>query len=236
MHQVGGLDHEVLHTVGHSAVHGLLHVVDLLAVTGLHMVDDDLGGEGTADRPIRVSFLQSILDALDVGHAAVVEGGAEGDHQQLIVADVILVAAVVLGGIAGVAAKVIGVGLFALDQLLLCVGQSVPSGLGGSALLVGVVVALLHIDGVDQIGNVLCSQFICLLTGNFAGCGGRACHAGSSGAGCRPAAAGEHTGAEGEGGQSGRRLVDRTFSHVLCSFPVLDTFVRTGQKGTGKRT
>ena len=77
VHQMGGLDDQVLDTVGNSAVESLLHVVDLLAVTGLDMVDDDLGGEGAADGPIRVSGLQSILDALDVGRAAAVERGAE---------------------------------------------------------------------------------------------------------------------------------------------------------------
>ena len=55
-------------------------------------------------RPIRVCGLQSILDALDVLHAAVVEGGAEGDHQQLVVANVVLIAGIVLGSIAGVTA------------------------------------------------------------------------------------------------------------------------------------
>ena len=96
MHQVGGLDDQILHAVGHSAVQSLLHVVDLLAVAGLNMVDDDLCGEGAADRPIGISGLQRILDALDILHPAVVEGGTEGDHQQLILADVVLIAAVVL--------------------------------------------------------------------------------------------------------------------------------------------
>lgn len=92
VHQVGGLDDQILHAVGHSAVHGLLHVVDLLTVAGLDMVDDDLSGEGAADRPVRISCLQSILDALDVGGAAGVEGGAEADDQQLVLADVVRVA------------------------------------------------------------------------------------------------------------------------------------------------
>ena len=72
------------------------------------MVDDDLCGEGTADRPVGICGLDGVLDALDVRCAAVVEGGAEADDQDLVVADVVLIAGVVLGGIAGVAAKVIG--------------------------------------------------------------------------------------------------------------------------------
>ena len=168
VHQVGGLDDHVLHAVGHSAVQSLLHVVDLLAVAGLNMVDDDLCGEGAADRPIGISGLQRILDALDILHSAVVEGGAEGDHQQLILADVVLIAAVVLGSIAGVATKVVGVSLFALNQLLLGIGQGIPCGLGGLTLGIGVIGALLHIDGIDQVCNVLCGQFVSLLAGNLA--------------------------------------------------------------------
>ena len=214
MHQVGGLDDQILHAVGHSAVHGLLHVVDLLAVAGLDMVDDDLSGESAADKPVRIGCLQSILNALDVGGAASVEGGAEADDQQLVLADVVRVAGVILGGIAGVAAKVVGVGLFAFHQLLLGVGQGVPGGLGGSALGVRVIGALLHVDGIDQVCDILCGQFIGLLARNFAAGSGRACRAGGSGGTCGPAAAGQNTGAECQGGQGGRRLVEGAFSHV----------------------
>ena len=131
VHQVRRLDDQIPDAVGNGAVQSLLHVVDLLAVAGLDVVDDDLRGEGAADAPIRVGGLQGVLDALDVGGAAAVEGGAEADDQQLIFTDVVGVARVVLAGVAGVAAKVIGVCVLALDQLLLGVGQGVPSGLGG---------------------------------------------------------------------------------------------------------
>ena len=66
MHQVGGLDDQILHAVGNSALQSLLHVVDLLAVTGLNMVDNDLCGEGAADRPVGICGLDGVLDALDV--------------------------------------------------------------------------------------------------------------------------------------------------------------------------
>ena len=217
---MGGLHDQVLHAVGHSAVQSLLHVVDLLAVAGLHMVDDDLCGEGTADRPVRVSFLQSILDALDVGHAAVVEGGAEGNHQQLVLADAVLVAGVILGSVAGVTAEVVGVGVLAFHHFLLLVGQGVPCSLCGLALGVGVIVALLYINGVDQVSHILCSHFVCLLAAHFAGCS-RVCGAGAgSSAGCCAAAAGEHTGAQGQSGHSCSQLFGLEFSHE-CLFPFL---------------
>ena len=213
MHQVGGLDDQVLHTVCHSAVHGLLHVVDLFAVTSLHMVDDDLCGEGAAHAPVRVCGLQSILDALDVLHAAVVEGGAEGDHQQLVVADVVLIAGIVLGSIAGVTAKVVRVGVLAFHQFLLGVGQSIPCSLGGFALSVGVIIALLHIDGIDQVCHILCCHFVSLLAARFAGSGrrsGAGCSAGSS-----TAAAGEHAGAQGQSRNGCSQLLGFDLSHCL---------------------
>ena len=153
VHQVGGLDDQGLDAVGDGAIHGLLHVVDLLAVPGLDVVDDDLGGEGAADGPLGISGGDRVLDALDVLHAAAIEAGAEGDHQDLLLADAVGVAGIVQAGVAGVAAEVIGIGLFTFHQFLLCVGQGVPGGLRGGALGVGVLVALLDIDGVDQRGH-----------------------------------------------------------------------------------
>ena len=69
---------------------------------------------------------------------------------------------------------------------------------------------------IDQVCNVLCGQFVSLLAGNLAA-GSRSCRAGSSGAACGTAAAGQYTGAEGQSGQSGRCFVDGAFSH-FCSF------------------
>ena len=132
MHQVRRLDNQILDTVGNGTLKRLVHVVDLLAVAGLNVVDDDLRGEGAADAPIRVGGLQGVLDALDVSGAAAVEGGAEADDQQLIFADVVGIARVVLAGVAGVAAKVVGVCVLTLDQLLLGVGQGIPGSLAAS--------------------------------------------------------------------------------------------------------
>ena len=162
MHQVRRLDNQILDAVGNGTLKRLVHVVDLLAVAGLNVVDDDLRGEGAADAPIRVGGLQGVLDALDVSGAAAVEGGAEADDQQLILADVVGIARVVLAGVAGVAAKVVGVCVLTLDQLLLGVGQGIPGSLSGLALGIGVGAALLHVDGVDQIGAVLGGHFVCI--------------------------------------------------------------------------
>ena len=154
VHQVGGLHNQSLHTVGNRTVHSLFHVIDLLAVTGLDVVDDDLCGEGAADGPVGESLGQSILNALDVFHTAVVEGSTEGDDQQLLLADLVLIPGIIQRSIAGIAAEVLGAGLFALDQLLLSIGQGVPGSLGGLALGVCLVVAGLDIDGVEALDLV----------------------------------------------------------------------------------
>ena len=201
-------------TDANNAVAAANQVIADARITGGNTTTLDPNQPATSS--LRGSGLQRILDALDILHSAVVEGGAEGDHQQLILADVVLIAAVVLGSIAGVAAKVVRVSLFALDQLLLGIGQGIPCGLGGLTLGIGVIGALLHIDGIDQVCNVLCGQFVSLLAGNLAA-GSRSCRAGSSGAACGTAAAGQYTGAQSQSGQSGRCFVDGAFSH-FCSF------------------
>ena len=131
------------------------------------MVDDDLRGEGAADGPVGERGLQGVLDALDVGNTAVVVGRAEGDDQQLVLADLVLIARIVHGSVAGIEAEVIGAGLVAFDELLLRVGQGVPCGLGGFALGVGLVGAGLDIDGVDQSGDLIGSCLIQLFLGRL---------------------------------------------------------------------
>ena len=142
MHQVRRLDNEVLDAVGDGTIERLGHVVDLLAVTGLHVVDDDLRGEGAADRPVGECGLQGVFDALDVGNTAVIVGRAEGDNEQLVLADLILIARIVERSVA-------------FDELLLRIGQGVPGGLGRFALGVGLIGAGLDIDRVDQGGDIV---------------------------------------------------------------------------------
>ena len=155
MHQVRRLDNEILHAIGNCTVERLIHVVDLLAIAGLHVVDDDLRGEGAADGPVGIRGLQGVFDALDVGNTAVIVGRAEGDNEQLVLADLILIARIVERSVAGIEAEVIGAGLVAFDELLLRIGQGVPGGLGRFALGVGLIGAGLDIDRVDQGGDIV---------------------------------------------------------------------------------
>ena len=162
MHQVGRLDDECLDAVLDGSFQGLLDVVDLLAVTRLNMVDDDLSGESSAYGPVRIRLGKSVFDALDVGGAAVVEGSTEGYYQELLLADAVLVERIVLACVAGVASEVIRICLFAFNKLFLLVGEGVPCGLCGCALLVGLFVPFLNVDGVDELGNIVCCFLVLL--------------------------------------------------------------------------
>ena len=46
--------------------------------------------EGSSYGPVRISFLQCILDALDILCTAVIEGSTEADYKQLVFSDLIL--------------------------------------------------------------------------------------------------------------------------------------------------
>ena len=85
------LNDEILDAVCNCAVERLGHVVDLLAVTLVYMVDDDLASEAAADRVVRERGLHRGLDRADGLAAAVVVAGAEADDQQLVFADFVLI-------------------------------------------------------------------------------------------------------------------------------------------------
>ena len=179
VHEVGRLYDEVLDAVGDGALKSLLHVVYKLAVAGLDVVDDDLRGEGAAHGPVGERGLQGLLDTADIGGAAVVERSAEADDEQFVLADAVGVEGIVLRGVAGVSAEVIGIGFLTLDELLLSVGQRVPGGLGGGALRVGLVRSLLDVDRVYESGDGV-GGFLIGVAGRLR-LGGRLC----SGSHCR---------------------------------------------------
>ena len=81
VHQVGRLDDEGLDAVCHSAVEGLLNVVDGQVVSLFELVDDDLARERAADVILRVCFRDGIFDSADGLVAAVVVARAKADDQ-----------------------------------------------------------------------------------------------------------------------------------------------------------
>ena len=160
VHQVGRLDNQLFNSVLHGALQCLIHIVDALAVTSLNVVDNDLCGKCTADCPIRECILDGILDTLDIFHTAVVEGSTKADYQDLLVANLILIARIVQARVAGITTKIIWICVLAFYQLLLLVSQGIPCLFGCLALLIRVIGALLYIDVIDQLCHLICRFLI----------------------------------------------------------------------------
>ena len=81
----------------------------------------NFGGGHHITRPgYRLATLEQCITAVSYTHLDVYK---RQDHQQLVVANVVLIAGIVLGSIAGVTAKVVGVGILTFHQFLLGVGQ-----------------------------------------------------------------------------------------------------------------
>ena len=166
--QGGLITHEEILARGEEALSGMGTLTDSVlhsaavqflkteyAVAGLNVVDDDLSRESAADGPVRIGLLQGVLDALDIVDAAVVVGRAEGNDQKLVLADLVLIAGIILGRIARVKTEILGARFLTLDHGLLLVGQRVPGSLGGLALRVGLIGALLNVDRVDERGDIV---------------------------------------------------------------------------------
>ena len=160
VHQVRRLNDEILHAVCLRARQCLVDIVDDFLIAGLHMVDDDLGRKRPAHGPVRIGLLNGLLDPADILCAAVVEGGAEAHHQDLVLADLIRVQRIVQGGVACVAAEIIGIRLFSFHHLLLGISQRVPRIARRFDVRVGRLGALLYIDRIDQCCTLGCKLFI----------------------------------------------------------------------------
>ena len=160
IHQMGRLNHQILNTIFYRTVKRLLDVIDLFSVTSLHMIDNDLGGKGSSDRPVRIGFLQSVLNALDISNTAVIKRGSEADYEQFIFADFITVAGIIFRSIASIPSKIVRICKFAGNQFLLGIRQCIPGSFCGLTLFIRVFVSFLHIDCVNQLGHLISSSLI----------------------------------------------------------------------------
>ena len=161
MHQVCRLDYQVLYSVVCGSLKGLLNVVDLLAVTRVDVVDDDLSCECSSDRPVRICFLKGFLDSADIFSAAVIEGCSEAYNEELVFAYVILIKRIILGCIACISSEVVRACFFTFNLCLLLVCQRIPGCLCGLALSISLICVVLNIDGIDQscaFCNRICSS------------------------------------------------------------------------------
>ena len=117
-HQMGGLYDKSLYAIVNGPFQGFLYVVDLLAVSSLDMIDDDLGGKGAPYRPVREGFLDGRLDAADGFASGIIVAGAKADDQDLFFTDLILIQRIVQRGVT--CRVVLLVILFLLCSIFLC--------------------------------------------------------------------------------------------------------------------
>ena len=80
-HDVRRLHDDLPHAVGDEALHGLVDVVDRGSVAGGELVDDGLGSERLAHRPLRIGCGNVRRDGIDGKGAGLVVAGAEAHHQ-----------------------------------------------------------------------------------------------------------------------------------------------------------
>ena len=166
-----GLDDQLLHAVCRCALERLLHVVDLLTISGLHVINDDLGGKGPSHRPVGVRFPKCLLDPADVRRAAVIERCSETHDQKFLLTDLIAIKRVVLRRSPCICAKIVRIREFSLNKRFLLVRKGVPGRLGFLAHLISLFGPLLHIDRVDLIGSCFCRLQV-LFAGRLCGCSG----------------------------------------------------------------
>ena len=169
------LYNEVLNAVVYSSLECLINVVDLLSVTCIYVVDDDLCCESSSYRPVRVSFLQSLLDSADVLCTALVEGCTKAYNEKFVLADLILVQRIILRCITCVSSEVIRISELALYLFLLLISQSIPCLLGSFALSISIICILLYVDGIDQ-SSAFCSRVIRLCLLSFTASASACCH------------------------------------------------------------
>ena len=86
VHDVGGLDDDLLEPLGGQLVHGLGDVVDAGPVALLDLSDDHAAGPGAPDLPVGEFVRDLLLDGVDRLLAGLVEAGTEAGHQDGLLA------------------------------------------------------------------------------------------------------------------------------------------------------
>ena len=155
MHQMCRLNNKILNALLYCTVKSLLHVVDILTISCLNMVDDDLCCKCSSYRPVRISFCKGIFDSLDILSTAVIEGSTKAYNKKLVLTNLILVTRIILGSISCITSEVIRISILAFYQLFLCVCQGIPCFFSCLAVLICCICSLLNVDLVDQICYII---------------------------------------------------------------------------------
>ena len=160
VHEVGGLNDEILHPVRLGTGQGLIHIVNLFPVPGIDMIDDNLGRKSPSYGISGISCSQGLFHPTDIFHPAVVEGSAEGNGQKLVLSDSVLIQRVIHGSISCIPPEIVGVRILSGNQGLLGIRQGIPGGLRFFTLLHCIIIGFLHIDGIDQGRHLVRSRLV----------------------------------------------------------------------------
>ena len=155
---MGRLYYQILYAVIRRTLQSLVHVVNVFAVSGLYMVNNNLCRKCSSYRPVGICLLNGVFNSLDIRRTAVIKGSAEADYQNFIFSDIILIAGIILGSIAGISAKVIRICILPFNHFLLGVCQGIPSRLCRRTLVICFLCSFLNINSVNQ-----CRHFVCCL-------------------------------------------------------------------------
>ena len=162
MHKMCRLNYKILNTVCYCTVKCLLHVINLLIISCLYMVDNDLSGKCSSYRPIRECFCKSILDSFDILCTAVVKGSTKAYYKKLILTDLVLITRIILGSITCVTSEILWTCLFSLYKLFLSICKGIPCFFSFLALLICIICSLLNINSIDKCCYFISRFLICI--------------------------------------------------------------------------
>ena len=163
MHQMCRLYNKVLHSIVYSSLQCLIHIVDLLAITGLYVIDDDLCCKCSSYRPVRISCLNCLLNTTDICRTAVIEGCSKTYYKDFIFTDLISVEWIILGCISRISSEIIRIRILSLNEFFLYICQCIPCFFRCCTLLICLVCSFLNINVINQLRNFICCFLITVL-------------------------------------------------------------------------
>ena len=160
MHQMCRLYDQVLNPVVDCSFQCLIHIVDLLIITGLYMVDDDLCCKCSSYRPVRICCLKCFFHTTDILCTAVIERCTKAYNQNFIFSDVIFVQRIIFRCIACIPSKIIRISVLAFYQFFLCISKLIPGFFCSLTLFICLVCSFLYINVIDQLCYFICRLLI----------------------------------------------------------------------------
>ena len=163
MHQMCWLYNEVLYAIVNRSLQCLIHIVDLLTITSLYMIDNDLCCKCSSYRPVRICCLDCFLNTTDICRTAVIEGCSKTYYKDFIFTDLISIERIILGCISCISSEIIRIRILSLNKFFLCICQCIPCFFRCCTLLICLVCSFLNINVIDQLRNFICCFLITVL-------------------------------------------------------------------------